>query len=137
MIQRASDFYTCSNVFDMRTVENLVTVTRNDVKTNSDCPMSTGVCISKEANRYTIQYIVELAETLIVYLYSQHDVVLLALRWEPQLGNSFRAFLPSAELYLLHWQDLQKGQNSPQKWSRAVTSSCAHHYVLDGSTLPM
>ena len=33
------------NVLDTRTAENLVTVTRNDVKTNSDCPVSTGVSI--------------------------------------------------------------------------------------------
>ena len=52
------------------------------------------------------------------------------------LGTSFTAFLPSSELYLLHWLDLQE-QNSPLNWSRAVKSSCAHHYVLDGSTLPM
>ena len=51
------------NVLDTRTVENLVTVTRNDVKTNSDCPVSTGVSISKEANSRMIQYIVEVAET--------------------------------------------------------------------------
>ena len=40
--------YLAQNVFDMRTTENLVTVTRNDVKTNSDCPVSTGVSIPKE-----------------------------------------------------------------------------------------
>ena len=74
---------------------------------------------------------------LIVYLCYQHDVVLLALRWERHLGTSFTAFLPSSELYLLHWLDLQKEQNSPLKWLRAVNSSCAHHYGPDGSTLPM
>ena len=42
------------NVFDMRTAETLVTVTRNDVKTNFDCPVSTCVCIPKEANRCNI-----------------------------------------------------------------------------------
>ena len=31
--------------------------------------------------------------------------------------------LPSSELYLLHWLDMQKKQNSPLKWSRAVKSS--------------
>ena len=75
---------------------------------------------------------------LIVYLYSQYtDVVLLGLRVEIQLDTSFTAFLPSSELYLLHWLDLQKEQNSPLKLSRAVKSYCAHHYVLDGATLPM
>ena len=75
---------------------------------------------------------------LIVYLYSQHtDALLLALRREPQLGTNFIAFLPSSELYLLHWLDLQKERNSPLKWSSAVKSPCAHHYVLRGSTLPM
>ena len=72
------------------------------------------------------------------YLYSQHtSVVLLALRWESQLGTSFTAFLQSSELYLLHCLNLQKEQKSPLQWSRAVKSFCAHHYVLDGSTLPM
>ena len=51
------------NVFDMRTGENLVTMTRNDVKTNSDSPVSTGVSIPKEANNRMIQHIVEVAET--------------------------------------------------------------------------
>ena len=46
-------------------------------------------------------------------------------------------FLPSSELYLLHWLDLQKGQNSPLKWSRAVKNFGAHHYALNGSTLTM
>ena len=55
--------YLAQNIFDMRTAENLVTVTRNDVKTNSDCPVSTGVCIPKEANSHMIQHIVEVAET--------------------------------------------------------------------------
>ena len=44
-------------------------------------------------------------------------------------SHSFTSFLSFSELYLLHWLDLQKGQNSPLKWSRAVKSSCAHHYV--------
>ena len=51
------------NVLDMRNAENLVTVTRNDVKTNSDCPMSTGVSPPKEANSRMIQHIVDVAET--------------------------------------------------------------------------
>ena len=55
--------YLAQNVFDMRTAENLVTVTRNDVKTNSVCPVFTGVCIHREANRCMIQHIVEVAET--------------------------------------------------------------------------
>ena len=55
--------YLGQNVFDMRTAENLVTVTRNDVKTNSDCPVSTGVSITKEANSRMIQHVVEVAET--------------------------------------------------------------------------
>ena len=42
--------YLAQNVFDMRTAENLVTMTRNDVKTNSDCSVSTCVSIPKEAN---------------------------------------------------------------------------------------
>ena len=45
---------------DRRTAENLVTVKCNDVKTNSDCPLSTGVSIRKEAK---IQHTVEVAET--------------------------------------------------------------------------
>ena len=55
--------YLAQPVFEMRTAEHLVTVTRNDVKTNSDCPVSTGVSIPKEANSRMIQYIVEVAET--------------------------------------------------------------------------
>ena len=55
------------NVLDMRTAENLVTVTHNDIKTNSDCPVSTGVRLPKEANSRMIQHnqniIVEVAET--------------------------------------------------------------------------
>ena len=47
----------------MRTAENVVTVRRNDVKTNSDCPVSTGVSIPKKANSRLIQHIVEVAET--------------------------------------------------------------------------
>ena len=39
-----------------------MTVTRNDVKTNSDCHVSTGVSIPKEANHRMIQHIVEDAE---------------------------------------------------------------------------
>ena len=54
--------YLAQNFFDMRTAENLVTVTRNDVKTNSDCPVSTGVSMPKEANSRMIQHIVEVAE---------------------------------------------------------------------------
>ena len=49
------------NVFDIRTAENLVSVTHNDVKTNSECPVSRS--IHKEANSRTIQHIVEVAET--------------------------------------------------------------------------
>ena len=55
--------YLAQNVFDMRTAENLVTMTSNDVKTNSDCPVSTGLSIPKEANSRMIQLIVEVAET--------------------------------------------------------------------------
>ena len=55
--------YLAQNVFHVRTAENLVTVTRNDVKTNADCPVSTGVSIPKEANSCMIQHIVEVAET--------------------------------------------------------------------------
>ena len=40
--------YLAQNVFDMRTAKNPVTVTRNDVKTNSDCPVSTGVSHPKK-----------------------------------------------------------------------------------------
>ena len=50
----------------MGTAEDLVTVTRNDVKTNSDSPVSTGVSVpkeAKEANSRMIQHIVEVAET--------------------------------------------------------------------------
>ena len=55
--------YLAQNVLDMITAENLVTVTCNDVKTNSDCPVSTGVSIPKEAISRMIQHIVEVAET--------------------------------------------------------------------------
>ena len=55
--------YLAQNVFDMRTIKNLVTVTRNDVKTNSDCPVSTGVIIPQQANSRMIQPIVEVAES--------------------------------------------------------------------------
>ena len=48
------------NVIDMRTAENLVTVKRDDVRTHSDCPVSTGVSIRKEVK---IQHTVEVAET--------------------------------------------------------------------------
>ena len=131
--------YLAQNVFDMRTAENIVTMKRNDVKTNSDCPVSTGVSIPKRSKQsHDSTYCGSCRNRLIVYLYSQHiDAVLLALRWEPQLGTNFTAFLPSSELYLLHWLDLQKERNSPLKSSSAVKSSCAHHYVLVGSTLPM
>ena len=54
--------YLAQNVFHMRTAENLVTVTRNDVKTNSDCPVSTGVRIPKEANSRMTRHIAEVAE---------------------------------------------------------------------------
>jgi len=53
------------------------------------------------------------------------------------LCTTFTVFLPSSELYLLHWLDLQKVQNSPLKWSRVVKSSFTHHCVLENSTLPM
>ena len=56
--------YLAQNVFDMRTPENLVTVTRNGVKTNSHCPVSAGVSVPKEAaNSRLIRHIVEVAET--------------------------------------------------------------------------
>ena len=55
--------YLAQNVFDMRTAENLVTVTRNDVKTNSDCPVFIYVSIPKEADSPIIQHTVEIAET--------------------------------------------------------------------------
>ena len=38
--------YLAQNVFDMRTIENLVTC--NDIKTNSDCPVSMDVSIHKK-----------------------------------------------------------------------------------------
>ena len=40
-----------------------MTVTRNYVKTNSDCPVSTGVSIREEANSRVIRHTVEVAET--------------------------------------------------------------------------
>ena len=46
--------YLAQSVFDMRTAENLVTVTRNDVKTNSDCSVSTHMSIPKEAKKHTV-----------------------------------------------------------------------------------
>ena len=55
--------YLDQNVIDMRTAENLVTVTRNDVKTNPDCPVSTVVSTRKEAQRRMIQHTMEVAET--------------------------------------------------------------------------
>ena len=55
--------YLAQNVLDMRTAENLVTVTRNGVKTSSDYLVSTGVSTTKEANSRMIQHIVEFAET--------------------------------------------------------------------------
>ena len=55
--------YLAENVFDMRPAENLVTMICNDVKTNSDCSVSTGVSIPKDANSRMIQHIVEVAET--------------------------------------------------------------------------
>ena len=48
--------YLAQNVIDTRTAENVVTVTRNDVKTNSDCPVFTGVSIPKKANSRMIQH---------------------------------------------------------------------------------
>ena len=65
------DYSTCirllylpQNVFDMRTAaENLVIVTRSYVKTNSDCPVSTGVSIRKETNSRMIQHMVDVADT--------------------------------------------------------------------------
>ena len=66
------------NVLDMRTTENLVTVTRNDVKTNSDYPVSTGVRTHKEGSKqsHDSTYWGICRNILIV---SQHtDVVLLA-----------------------------------------------------------
>ena len=116
--------YLTQNFFDMKTSENLVTVTGNDVY------MCEHTQRSKQS--YDSTYCGSWGNRLIV---SQHtDVVLLALRWVPQLGTSLTAFIPS---FKLHWLDLQKEQNSPLKWSRAVKNSCAHHYVLNGSTLPM
>ena len=47
----------------MITAENLVTVTRNDVKKTSDSPVSIGVSIRKDADRRMIQHTVEVAET--------------------------------------------------------------------------
>ena len=55
--------YLSQNAFDVRTAENLVTVTRNGVKTISDCPVSIHVSIPKEADSRMIQHIVEIAET--------------------------------------------------------------------------
>ena len=53
--------YLAQNVFDMRTAENLVTVTRNADKLRLPCVY--GVSIPKEANSRMIQHIVEVAET--------------------------------------------------------------------------
>ena len=39
-----------------------MTVTRNGVKTNSDCPVSIGVSIRKEADSRMTQYTVEVAD---------------------------------------------------------------------------
>ena len=55
--------YLAQSVLDTTTAENLVAVTHNDVKTNSDCPVSTGVSIPKEANIRMIQHVAEVAET--------------------------------------------------------------------------
>ena len=101
----------------MRTAENLVTVTRMQWcqdKLRLPCVYR---CVHTQRSKemHDTTYCGSCRNIIIVYLYSQHDVVLLALRWEPQLGNSFIAFLPSSELYLVHWLDMQKGQNSP--WS--------------------
>ena len=55
-------------------------MTRDYVKTNADCNVSTGVSTCEDTRM--IQHTVEVAETgLIVYLYSRGtDVLLLALR---------------------------------------------------------
>jgi len=53
------------------------------------------------------------------------------------VGYQLHSISSASELCLLHWLDLQKEQNSPLKWSKAVKNSCARHYILDGSTLPM
>ena len=50
--------YLAENVLDMRTAENLVTVSCNDVKANSDYSVSTGVSIPNDANSRMSQHIV-------------------------------------------------------------------------------
>ena len=55
--------YLAQNVLDMRTAEKLGTMTCNDVKTNSEWTVSTGVSTPKETNSRMIQHIVEVAET--------------------------------------------------------------------------
>ena len=45
--------YLAQNVIDRGTAENLVTMKRNGVKTNSDCPVSTCVSILEEADTNT------------------------------------------------------------------------------------
>ena len=77
--------YLVQNVFDTRNAENLVTVTRNDVKTNSDCPMSTGVSIPKEANSRMIQHILWKLQKHI------NNLPILPTYWCRALGSSLGA----------------------------------------------
>ena len=73
--------YLAQNV-DRRTAENPVTMKCNDVKTNSDCAVSTDVSIRQRSKDST--YCGSCRNILIVYLYCQHsDVLLLAHRWVP------------------------------------------------------
>ena len=55
------DYSTCIK-FLYLTAEYLVIVPRNDVNTNSYCPLSTGVSIPKEANSRLNQHIMEVTE---------------------------------------------------------------------------
>ena len=67
--------YLAQHVTDMRTAENLVTLTRNDVKTNSDCPMSSGVILRKKAQCRIIQRTMEVAETYYLSLHLRNNTI--------------------------------------------------------------
>jgi hypothetical protein len=81
--------YLAQQLINESTAENLVTVTRRNVMTNSESHVSTGVSTQEEADTLMILHAVEVAgKGLDVHIYSQDtDVLLLALRRVPKLGT--------------------------------------------------
>ena len=77
----------------------VMTATRQEVKTNYECETMTGVSTQEEADTLIIYHAVEVTSNgMNVHIYSQDtDVLLLALRRTPLLGNHSALIMGTSE----------------------------------------